>query len=361
MKALELTKSTIQALQSGRCLIFVCLFFALLCAGCSGGQKDAAPYVPDSYLREGTPIAFDRSSLNAIPDNSFPTLSVPTYITKIKDNYFIVDCYNNQVIYSKSLTDPLYEWQVMTRDVSMAHTIAGDGLVYLIDDTENHRILVMEEDANDNGQPIFVPTQEFTQVGVRPHYIVYDSKTDTFYAWSSESGEMFLFRHPENDPHMYLTEVRSIPSLNGVYVRSFTIMDDGIYFVSGHNNQKILKAQIVENNKEISFKITDRYEVPTDIAGMVQLYKIQDYYYITVSTDNTENQDYATIIRTKDLDLLKTGDYEDIYADFGLSGGTPYYINEIEGRYYMTHHRTDKNIIAFDVIDNKIENAAPIY
>ena len=92
MKALELTKSTIQALQSGRCLIFVCLFFALLCAGCSGGQKDAAPYVPDSYLREGTPIAFDRSSLNAIPDNSFPTLSVPTYITKIKDNYFRIPC-----------------------------------------------------------------------------------------------------------------------------------------------------------------------------------------------------------------------------------------------------------------------------
>ncbi len=353
MKALKLTKSTIQALQSGRCLIFVCLFFALLCAGCSGGQKDAAPYVPDSYLREGTPIAFDRSSLNAIPDNSFPTLSVPTYITKIKDNYFIVDCYNNQVIYSKSLTDPLYEWQVMTRDVSMAHTIAGDGLVYLIDDTENHRILVMEEDANDNGQPIFVPTQEFTQVGVRPHYIVYDSKTDTFYAWSSESGEMFLFRHPENDPHMYLTEVRSIPSLNGVYVRSFTIVGDSIYFVSG--NSSIIEAELD------TFKIQKEYPVPDQLAGMIQITPIEDYFYITVSTDAAGSQDFATIIRTKNLKALKKGDYEDVYSYF-IGGGTPYYITRIDEYWYLTEHRLPGHSIwRFQVIDNQITNVETIY
>ena len=30
-------------------------------------------------------------------------LSVPTYITKVNDTYFIVDCYHNQVIYHDNL------------------------------------------------------------------------------------------------------------------------------------------------------------------------------------------------------------------------------------------------------------------
>ena len=81
----------------------------------------------------------------------------------------------------------------------------------------------------------------------------------------------------------------------------------------------------------------------------------------TISTDNTENQDYATIIRTKSLEDLSTGGYEDVYQQFGVSGGTPYYITCIDGRYYMAHHRTAQNIIAFDVTDNVISNVEVIY
>lgn len=352
MNATEQTKSNTE-IHSGRYIILVCLIFVLLSAGCAGKEEKAAPYVPGAFLREGTPISFDRAFLNAIPDNPFPTLSVPTYITKIKDNYFIVDCYNNQVIYHDNLTDPLYEWQVMTTDVSMAHTIAGDGLVYLIDDTENNRILVMEEDVNENGQPIFVPAQEFTQIGTRPHYIIYDNRTDTFYAWSSESGEMFLFRHPEGSTHMYLTEIRSIPSLDGVYVRSFTIVEDTVYFVSG--NSSIIEADLD------TFKIKEEYPVPDRLAGMIQITPIEDYFYITVSTDASGSQDCATIIRTRKLKNLEKGDYEDVYSYF-IGGGTPYYITRIDGYWYLTEHRLPGHSIwRFRVTDNEITDVTTIY
>lgn len=334
-------------------IFLLCLLFLFPLAGCAGKQTPPADYVPENYLKEGTPIKFDKTSLNAIPDNPFPTLSVPTYITKIKDNYFIVDCYNNQVIYHQNLTDPLYEWQVMTNDITMAHTIAGDGLVYLIDDTENNRILVMTEDINENGQPIFVPFQEFTEIGNRPHYIIYDERTDTFYAWSSESGEMFLFRHPKGDPHMYLTGIRSIPSLNGVYVRSFTIAEDTIYFVSG--NSSIIEADLA------TFKIRKEYPVPDELAGMIQLTPIEDYFYITVSTDVTGNQDYATIIRTKRLKDLKNGNYEDVYDNF-IGGGTPYYITKIDDTWYLTEHRLPGHSIwSFKITDNTITDVTAIY
>jgi hypothetical protein len=193
---------------------------------------------------------------------------------------------------------------------------------------------------------------------MKPHYVQYDENNDRFMAWSSITGEMYIIKRNQNN-QLYVDKIYKIEELYGVYVRSFTIMEDGIYFVSGHNNEKIIKAIVDDDND--CFEIVNEYNVTPEIAGMVQLIKIEDYYYITVSTDNQENQDYATIIRTSNLEKLESGDYEDIYSQFGVSGGTPYYITEIENRYYMAHHRTNKNIISFNVRDNNIENVQVIY
>lgn len=330
------------------------LVWAITLISC--GSKRPGPetaYIPENYLAQSTLISFDPSSLNDIPNNPYPTLSVPTYITKVDENYFIVDCYHNQVVYHDNLADPLYQWQVMTDDIAMGHTLASDGEVYLIDDTENNRILVMEKSYNESGQAIFLPTQEFTDIGNRPHYIIYDNYTDTFYAWSSMSGEMYLFRHPEGERRMYLTEIRSIPSLNNVYVRSFTILDDNIYFVSG--NSSIIEADLY------SFKIKKEYPVPSEMAGMIQLTQIDDFFYITISTDSTGNQDYATLIKVKDLDSLSSGNYEDVYENF-IGGGTPYYITRIEDTWYLTEHRVPGHSIwSFQIKGNNITNVISVY
>lgn len=337
-------------------LLLSSMAFLFLAAGCSK-SKPVTDFVPeDGYMEQSSPIDFDISTLlNDVPNNPFASLSVPTYITKVDDIYFIVDCYNNQIIYHDNLTDPLYEWQIMTNDVSMPHTIASDGLIYVIDDTENNRVLIMEKGVNENGQPVFIPTQEFTGIGNRPHYVIYDENTRTFYVWSSQNGEMYLFRHPADDPTLYLTEVRSIPSLSEVYVRSFTIMDDSIYFVAGIGNSSIIEADLA------TFKIKKEYPVPDEIAGMVQLTQIDDYYYITVSTDMAGNQDYATMIRVKSLKDLEKGNYEDVYSNF-IGGGTPYYITHFDDTWYLTEHRLPGHSIwSFQVTDNTITDAATIY
>ncbi len=332
-------------------ILFILTGFITSCQ--KGRPEPAVSYVPENYIRESSLISFDPSSLNTIPNNPCPYLRVPTYVTKVKDTYFIVDCYNDQVIYNDNLTDPLYEWYIMTNDISRGHTLASDGTVYLIDDTENNRILVMEKLPNDNGQEVFMPTQEFTDIGNRPHYIIYDEYTDTFYAWSSQSGEMYLFRRAPESSRMYLTQIRSIPSLDGVYVRSFTILEDRIYFVSG--NSSIIEADLY------SFEIKKEYPVPPEMAGMVQLTKIQDYFYITISTDITGNQDYAAMIRVKDLKDLATSAYEDVYANF-IGGGTPYYITQIDGTWYLTEHRLPGHSIwSFQVENNTITDVTSIY
>ncbi|MGN0376347.1 MAG: hypothetical protein ACI4ED_01810 [Suilimivivens sp.] len=346
------TKSNNLSVRLTLMLCTVCLCFA---AGC-GKREPVADFIPeDGYIRQSSFIDYDISSLNMIPNNSFPTLSVPTYITKVEDTYFIVDCYHNQIIYHDNLTDPLYLWQVMTSEVSMPHTLASDGFVYVIDDTENNRVLVMEKGINENGQPVFLPTQEFTGIGNRPHYAIYDEATKTFYVWSSQNGEMYLFRRPADSTTLYLTEIRTIPSLADVYVRSFTIIDDNIYFVAGIGSSSIIEADLD------TFQVKKEYPVPDEIAGMVQLTLIEDYYYITVSTDSSGSQDYATMIRVKDLKDLEKGNYEDVYSNF-IGGGTPYYITSFDDTFYLTEHRLPGHSIwSFKVTDNTITDAVTIY
>ena len=291
--------------------------------------------------------ALTAAALEEIKLNPFSDLSVPTYLTKVEDIYFIVDCYHNQVIYHDNLTDPLWQWSVMTDEINRGHTLASDGIVYLIDDTENNRILIFEKR---DGR--FLHTQTFSDIGNRPHYIVYDEKTNTFYAWSSMSGEMYLFRRDSGDTRVYLAGIRKIDELDNVYVRSFTIQDDVIYFVSG--NSSIIKAKLN------TFKILDTWPVPDTMAGMIQLTPIQDYFYITVSTDMTGNQDYATIIRTRNLSGLMNGDYEDVYENF-IGGGTPYYMTYVDNAWYLTEHRLPGHSVwRFQVTDNKIDRKSVV-
>ena len=289
----------------------------------------------------------------SVPDNTFPDLSVPTYVTKVDDIYFIVDCYHNQIIYHDNLTDPLTDWQVMTDEIDKGHTIASDGLVYLVDDTERNRILVFEKK-----EDVFYHTQTLDAVGNRPHYILYDAPTDTFYVWSSMSGEMYLCRHDPGDPHMYLTRHVSVHPLSeqDAYVRSFTIDGDDIYFVSGiPGSPAILRADLS------TFAIKETYPVPDAMAGMIQLTIAEGSYYLTISTDIVGNQDAATMVRTEDLSLLTEGAYEDVYTKF-IGGGTPYYITFIDNSYYLTEHRIPGHAVwKFDITESGISNVEAIY
>ncbi len=332
-------------------MIFLCSI--LYGCGISSAPKDSRSGESShkgitESLRASEVLVSDKASAALSAENvknPYETLDIPTQVTKIGDLWFIVDCYHDQIIYNDNLKDPLNEWLVMTGDLNKGHTLASDGLVYLTDDTENERILVFEKEGD-----VFLLTQKFENVTSRPHYIIYDERSGVFYAWCSTSGEMYLFRHEENDPRMYLAEIRSIPELKGIYVRSFTILGDEIYFVSGGG--RIIKVDLE------TFKILEEYPVPGSMAGMVQLTWIDGYWYITISTDENWDQSFATMIRCRSLEDLSENDYEDVYENF-IGGGTPYYITEAEGSYYLTEHRVPGHSVwRFNVIGDKIEAEA---
>lgn len=256
--------------------------------------------------------------------NSYASLSVPTLFTRIGEDYFLVDCYHDQILLSDSPDRPLTEWRVMSDAINRGHTIASDGEVYLADDTENNRILVYRKIEGD-----FYLSQVFEEIGIRPHYILYDEGDRRFYVLSSMTGELYVFCRDDTETKVRLTEVLAVPELMGVYVRSFTKEGDDIYFPACDGRILCVDAGTME--------IKEIWNVPDEIAGLVQLTRIDGWFYITVSTDISGDQSAAAMIRAKELDDLSRGVWEDISDLFGTDG-TPYYITSVDDHYYLTRH-----------------------
>ena len=311
----------------------------------------AAPTEAPTELPAVTPAVTALTTYLKSPmtSNPYTSLSVPTQITKIGTDYFLVDCYHDLILTATSLDTPLNQWLVMSDQINRGHTIAGNGTVYLADDTENHRILVFIKEGNS-----FVQTQVFENIGNRPHYIEYDAATNRFYALSSLTGELYVFYQEADTTQVQLEKILNIPGMQNTYIRSFSIEEDEIYFAC--NNGTILRTRLED------LTLLEQFSVPAELGGLIQVVKIQDYYYLTVSTDLSGNSDSATILRTRELCNLADYGYEDLYETFG-SDGTPYYISSMDGHYFLTQHcyLPGHGVWQFDIIEEDITNVVALY
>ena len=269
--------------------------------------------------------------------NPYPSLFVPTYVTNIDDTWFIVDCYHDQILFSERISEPLCNWKTLTTEVNKPHTIAGDGEVYLVDDTDNNRVLVFQR--TEEG---FVNTQIFENVGKRPHHTVYDDETGCFYVWSSLTGEMYTFENEEGlvfqKDIMRVNDGTPVETsmLDGAYIRSFYICGSDIYLVSGLRGDETATGIVVCDKHNMTVK--EIIDVPDELAGMASIRKDGNTWFITVSTDVHNDQSAATMISVQDLHFLKNHEYEIIYQNF-IGGGTPYSMTQNGSYIYLTEHR----------------------
>lgn len=295
------------------------------------------------------PGVFTEGSSYPNGENTYEQLKVPTQIIKTGGFYFIVDCYHNQVLYNHQMTTDVEGWKVLTRDVELPHSIASDGNVFLVTDTERNRILVFQWEFSR-----FRHVQTFTEIGERPHYIEYDRESQSFFVWSSMTGEMYIFKTNLTGT-VCLSQVRQLFELENYYVRSFTIMGDKILFPSGTNGYMILADKS-------TLEVKERYPVTPEIAGMAYATKIGSYYYMTIACDLKADQKKATMIRTTDLTNLSEGIYETVYTQISaVPNGIPYYIDFFDGAFYMTQHNTSKSVVKFQIQNDMIVNTKMMF
>lgn len=276
--------------------------------------------------------AFHRPVLAA--QNGYFHLLMPTQIKKINNTYFIVDANHDQIIYSDNPGTEIRYWNVMTRNTKKPHAITGDGEIYMVADTDNNRVLTFEKTYDG-----FKALQTFEDVGIRPHYVDYDAAGGMFYAWSSMTGEMYLYQKIPGTKSVALREIRSVPELADCYVRSFTIAGDVILFPA------VERSSILMADKD-TFEVIREYPVPESMAGMVQVSIVDGFFFITVSTDREYSLEAAAVIRARTLEDLAAGSYDNLYSLFG-NNGTPYYVSCFDGACYMIHENAAPSIYRF--------------
>ena len=261
--------------------------------------------------------------------SEYSNSAVSTQITEIDGYYFIADTYHDRILYA-SPSDKggsLLSWKVMADDLNKPHSICSDGKVFLVTDTDNNRVVTYLW----YGTGEFVELQSFENVGIRPHYCVYDKQTSRFYVWSSYTGEMYVYGRSRNELMLRPLSVNKVPGLYGQYTRSFSIDGDDIIFASQG------AGGIVVVNKN-TFQLTGAYVVPDEIGGLVQVVRMGGHYYLTTSADRAGNQGKAKCVRSTSLaGFMNPQTYEDVTERFGGLEGflAPYYITEANGRYYV--------------------------
>lgn len=274
-------------------------------------------------------------------------LYTPTSIEKIGNLYFIVDCWHHRVIYNDNLEDDIIKWKTLSSNIGAPHSIVSDGKFYLIEDAELNEVRVFIQENNN-----FRQVQTIEQIGQRPNRLVYDSTNKKIYGISAMSQHVFVL--VEEKGEIVCEKVIKLGYLmEGSYIRSISIIDEELYFVSGPG--KIM----VSNYMNSSFDKIREYKVPFELQGMNDIAKIGSYYYISVY-QNGAGEIAPRLVRVKQLDDLAQSNYEDIYAELGLKG-VPYNFSYIENRVFLTEVDSYSSIISFELDGDKIIDVCSYY
>lgn len=273
--------------------------------------------------------------------------NVPTQVFGYGGEYYIADAYNQQVLHTDNVFNPPAAWHPVGTELFRPHAIATDGTIFLVVDTDNDRIVTYTK--TDTGYQV---VETIDNVGVRPHYTVYDAATAQFYVWSSMTGTMYIYKRAAGGMNLVLKRAAVIKDLDGCYTRSFTIDGGTIYFPS------MGRGAIYAVNKR-NFRVRAVYPVCSDLAGMVQILHVQNYFYLVTSTDAAGDQSKAKIVRAASLLNFEDGSCEDIIGKFGDIDGIPYYITQLDDGHFYTPvivGNIPPYICRFDIENDEITN-----
>lgn len=261
-------------------------------------------------------------------------LLLPTNIEKYGDHYFIVDCYNNRVIYSEKIDAPLAEWNRLGADIPMSwpHSIASDGHFYLVDDTYQNRLLIFKRKGS-----AYMFHKAFNDISKTPHRVLYDDATNAFYLLGAWSQTITKLVSGNDDVEIQYT--KKMDFLNGSYSRSIHIIDGLMYFISGPGKINVARY------KDDSYEIVRSHKAPEGFESMNDITRVGDFFYLTA----THNK----MLKCKSLHDLPA--CENVYKNLGIKGN-PYFFSFFDDTFYLTEIGTRDGVIKFDHDKNGLKS-----
>ena len=260
-------------------------------------------------------------------------LNLPTHLARAGEYWFITDSYNNRVIYSDRLDLPIRDWLVLDEQLSRPHSLASDGRYYVVDDTDAHALRVYIREGE-----TFKLKQMITDVGARPHRVLFDPDTEAFYALASRSQEMVKLVITVDSVSVKFR--RHLPDLNAAYTRSFQLIDGKMYIASGPGYITVLEY------RDDSYRLLGKYNLPQRLQGMNDLFRVGDKWYINATLN--------IALECDSLAQLEQDECRSVYDDWQLTGN-PYYFSFIDDRYFVTQVAGGDNIVELELRNGQLQ------
>ena len=168
-------------------------------------------------------------------------LNTPVSLKKLNNKYFIVNCWDNSIIYLDDLSKDLNEWSEIL-NFSSPHEIILIGETYYVCNTDNNEILSLNSKFKNTGKTKFEMT--------RPHYICEYNGGLLVLDWHDSTSRLIYF-------DLELNFIDVLFKINNDYCRSFSFVDgqliicgssSGTIYVLNDQLQVRSKIQIRDSN-----------------------------------------------------------------------------------------------------------------
>lgn len=306
--------------------------------------------------------SFDTATHGSSPDQQVPyqeRLFSPTFLTKIQNNYYLIDCWHHRVIFNSNLIDKITHWQLLTDQVRLPHSLATDEDIIVLDSTQTGQLFVFSLD-HQLLQILDLPAHN------QPHRLRYDPERQLFYCLCANTQNFFVLKKNKRSRTLKIISTQHLSFLKNYYCRSFTLDKKNphrLYFVAGSDlyssdsqeltyqpqNARICLAKF--QNPELpqsTLQLQKSFSLPPHLANMNDLYQIDSLFYLTATPKQ--------IIRTADLSNLSSltqntsPNSADLYDQLSLQG-TPYYLSEIDGRLYIPEINEHSRVTSCKIVD----------
>ena len=270
-------------------------------------------------------------------------LYTPTSIVKTGGYYFIVDCWHHRVLWTSKLAGSLTAWKTLDEDLAGPHSFASDGTLYLVEDTGRHRVCVYRSRGEGFQR---VPADSTASANARTASATTRTRPPSTCSPPIRRHISKLVRQGER---MAVRYAKRLDFLQGEYTRSMTIFEGEMCFVSGPG------AIVAPSYRDNRYGVLATYALPPNsgLGGMNDLFHTDDgWWYLTATP--------GRIVRTRSLAGLARGRFEDVGRSLGLRG-TPYYLAQIDGRYYVPQITEHSGIVSFVHRDGRIGDVRAIF
>jgi hypothetical protein len=272
------------------------------------------------------------------PPGSIPwqqRLYTPTSIINAGDIFIIIDCWHHRALWSQDLAEPVSRWKTFDDDLAGPHSVATNGDIFVIDDTERGAVRAYRRIGSQ-----MQLVQKVEGLGGRTHRVHYSREQQGFYVLSSGLNTITKLTL-DAQGLLKIAFSKKLHFLGPSYTRSFSLYGDYAYFVSGPG--KITQTLI----KDDSFSVVQHFDVAPELHSMNDVFYSGKYWYVTATPQR--------IVRVKDLSLLAltSPNTEDMFPALGLRG-TPYYISSMQGRIFVPQISEYSGLVSFVEHDDKV-------